>query len=158
MREIIFRGKRTDNGEWVEGYLTPRPSAIQYGAHYSPWFIDVPPSDPDDSGGFYNVERETVGQFTGLADINGTRIFEGDIVKTHYANAKKADFVELVVFHNGKYCGMAKLQGNGRIFAPLADGVPHDPRDYSVYMDRAEVIGNIHDNPELLNEREDAGE
>ena len=155
MREINFRGKRTDNGEWVEGYITRRPSAIQYGAHYSPWFIDVPPRNPDDSGGLYNVDGSTVGQFTGLEDCNGARIFEGDIVKTHYANAANTDFVELVVFNGGKYCAMAQLQGGGRMYAPLADGVPHVFRDRSVYMDRVEVIGNVHDNPELL-EREAA--
>lgn len=85
MREILFRGKRIDNGEWVEGYLTRRPSAIQYGAHYSPWFIDKPPRDPDDNGDIYNVDGETVGQFTGRNDKNGKKIFEHDIVK--YQNA-----------------------------------------------------------------------
>lgn len=143
MREIIFRGKPTAN-EWVYGgldnYDETKPRILT-----------------KDRGGLWNigVRAETVGQFTGLTDKNGKRIFEGDIVKTHYANAKKADFVELVVFHCGKFCGMAKLQGGGRMYAPLADGVPHDPRDRSVYMDRVEVIGNIYDNPELLAERED---
>lgn len=148
MREILFRGKRTDNGEWWEGDL------MHMGKRFS---IRRPkPHDPINYK-FYYVDPATVGQFTGLTDKNGVQIFEGDIVKTHYANAKKADFVELVVFHGGKFCGMAKLQGGGRIFAPLADGVPHVEQDKSIYMDRVEVIGNIHDNPELI-EREGAGE
>ena len=84
MREILFRGKRTESGEWVEGYLNKRPSAIQYGSQYSPWFIDRPPNDPDDNGEICRVDEKTVGQFTGLTDKNGNKIFEGDIVKEEY--------------------------------------------------------------------------
>ena len=57
----LFRGKRIDNGEWVEGYLSKRPSAIQIGT-YCPWYISVPPLDPDDNGGYYNVDPATVGE------------------------------------------------------------------------------------------------
>ena len=133
MRKIIFRGKSKESKkhEWYFG---------GYVAFNCISTID----------GEVIVYPETVGQYTGLTDVNGKQIFEGDIVKTHYANAVKADFVEQVVFNNGKFCGMYKLKGGGRMYAPLADGVPHDPRDFSVYMDRAEVIGNIHDNPELV--------
>lgn len=150
MREIIFRGKSRRTGEWVEGfYIKDGLSEFILEVDKSP--RPITEAKPSFIKNF--VRAATAGQFTGLTDKNGTRIFEGDIVKTHYANAVKADFVELVVFHSGKYCGMAELQGGGRIFAPLADGVPHDPRDRSVYMDCVEVIGNIHDNPELI-ERE----
>lgn len=152
MREILFRGKRTDNGEWVEGYLTRRPSAIQYEAHYSPWFIDKPPSDPDDNGGFYNVDRETVGQFTGLIDRNGKRIFEGDIVKCFdISRYRENEFISVVEFWDGSWLLRAS-------------------EDYGVYLYNYEnsegvgslseikVIGNIHDNPELLNDEREGRE
>lgn len=80
MREILFKAKRLDNGEWVEGYLIKYPSAIQVG-DCSPWYIQVPPVDPDDSGGRYNVDPSTVCQYTGLNDKNGKKIFEGDIIR-----------------------------------------------------------------------------
>ena len=82
-REILFKAKRLDNGEWVEGYLVKYPSAIQVG-DCSPWYIQVPPVDPDDSGGKYNVDPSTVCQYTGLTDKNGNRIFEGDVVSYHH--------------------------------------------------------------------------
>lgn len=65
MREILFKAKRLDNGEWVEGYLVKHPSAIQIG-DCSPWYIQVPPVDPDDSGGRYNVDPSTVCQYTNI--------------------------------------------------------------------------------------------
>lgn len=148
MREIIFRGKRKDNGEWITGYYS---AELYSNTHYiSSWFY----------GSYAELQKfevipETVGQFAGLLDANEKRIFTGDIIKTHYANAVKADFVEQVVFNNGKYCGMCKLEGGGRMFAPLADGVPHVSNDKSIFMDRVEVIGNVHDNPELLNTNEE---
>lgn len=79
MREILFKAKRMDNGEWVQGYIVRHPSAVQIGES-SPWYIHVPPIDPDDSGGVFNVNPETVCQYTGLTDKNGVKIFEGDIL------------------------------------------------------------------------------
>ena len=141
MREVLFRGKRTDNGEWVKGYLY----ITHTGAH------EIGSYDAE-----INIERltfdvlpETVGQYTGLTDKNGVKIFEGDIVKTHYANAQKSDFIEQVVFHNGKFCAYFSNQ-LCKQWANLYDGTEHLPQDKSVYMDSVEVIGNIHDNPELL--------
>ena len=95
MRELLFRGFHPCDGpdtivvdgekvkgRWVEGYIVRHPSAIQIGNDYSPWYIHVPPVDPDDNGGVFNVLPSTVGQCTGLTDKNGKRIFEGDILKT----------------------------------------------------------------------------
>ena len=94
MREILFRGfhpcdgpetivvgGQKVRGRWVEGYIVKHPSAIQIGNDYSPWYIHVPPVDPDDDGGVFNVLPSTVGQYTGLTDKNGKRIFEMDRIK-----------------------------------------------------------------------------
>ena len=137
MREILFRGIRTDNGEWVEGYLTKRPSSVQIGCS-SPWYIDVPPRDPDDAGGTYNVFPETVGQYTGLTDKNGTRIFEGDICR----NIKTGEVVS-VRWHGT----MA-----GYVWSKRKDNCQNlfDFGELFRAYDKYEVIGNIYDNPELL--------
>ena len=79
MREILFRGKRVDNHEWAEGFVVKQPSAVHIG-NCSPWYISIPPRDPDDNGLVVNVIPETVGQFTGMLDKHGRRIFEGDMV------------------------------------------------------------------------------
>lgn len=127
MREILFRGKREDNGEWIEGYLVRRPSAIQVGEHYSPFAIDRPPKNPDDSGEVRFVDGNTVGQFTGLTDKNGRKIFEGDIVKGEFFGFPMPlhDYVFTIGWHE-------------------------DVKGYNAnYFGEVVVIGNIYDNPEL---------
>ena len=149
-REILFRGKRVDNNQWTEGFL----SFIYTDGRNSNGFIYT------DKAQIYSpvevrshdVYTSTVGQFTGLCDKDGKKIFEGDIVKTHYANAVKSDFIETVVFHNGRFCANSKISETGEWWTSLADGVPHVSFDKSVYMESCKVIGNIHDTPDLAKE------
>ena len=100
MRELLFRGFHpcdgpetiVVNGEkvkgrWVEGYIVRHPSAVQIGNDYSPWYIHVPPVDPDDNGGVFNVLPSTVGQYTNI-DVRREawpqserhKIFTGDML------------------------------------------------------------------------------
>jgi len=143
MREHLYRGKRTEDGEWVHG-------------QYVSWCNRhcVVPEDCIGSMDKYIVDPETVGEYTGLLDKKGTRIFEGDIVKSHYANVEKADFIETVVFKNGKFMGEGRIGETGKMRAPLPDGIPHlEPpwvKQKPFYMESCEVIGNVHDAPELL--------
>ena len=141
MREILFRGKRLGDGEWVDGSL----------------FVDEKKDKHESLVGYVNyrvgweIDPDTVGQFTGLTDKNGKRIFEGDIIYAHYANAPKADFVEQVVFCDGRFCSLfSTIDGSGKMWSALPFSAPHIKNDKSIYMEWCEVIGNIHDNPELL--------
>lgn len=153
MREILFRGQTRRYGEKVNMGGEKQPGKWVYGGIlqgigcYSVIY-GVKKGEIDK----YSVYSDTVGQYTGLTDKNGKKIFEGDIIKTHYCNAKKASFTEQVVFHNGRFCSLYKMPGagNGKMWANLPDGVPHLSQDKNVYMESCEVIGNIHDNPELL--------
>ena len=139
MRDIIFRGKRLDNGEWVYGSLLQ--------VEYEDGSVVTAIFDRKDSGGDAEVHPSTVGQYTGLNDKHGNRIFEGGIIRTHYANTRKNDFIEQVVFHNGRFCSLYKIPGpgNGKIWSNLPDGVLHLPKDKTPYMEWCEVIGDIHD-------------
>ena len=124
MREIIFRGKRTNDGEWIEGSLcTTIPSDENF---YTISYFDFE--------GYYIEEKvipETVEQYTGLTDKNGKKIFEGDIVTMPaYAGGRHK---AVVYFKNGKFA----VDGSNYHFKDIA------PK-------RMEVIGNIHDNRELL--------
>lgn len=121
MREILFRGKRVDNGEWVYGSYYHC-----CGTAYGATFIVV------NDFGFIEVIPHTVGQYTGLTDKNGKKIFEGDIVAFN-------DTVHKVVFEqrcDSAYFGI--VIGNNETWA-LGGSVQG-------YM--LEVIGNIYDNKE----------
>lgn len=138
MREILFRGKRTDNGEWVYGYY--------YETKYCRTddelcdYITIPYSH-------YIVNPETVGQYTGLKDKNDTKIFEGDIVKCFDAN-NGGSFAAIVSFGNPnrEYSwGFQLVQmGGDNLNTDILLWV--DMEEAGAYI---EVIGNIYDNPEL---------
>lgn len=125
MREILFRGKREDNGEWFEGGLVHR--TLYYGDPCDDYVIVENAEFDYDYYEAHTVIPETVGQFTGLTDKNGKKIFEGDIVKHEYGAVKEV-----------KYC-------RGFFFPFVAF-----PEYRCLSADNCEVIGNIHDNPELL--------
>jgi uncharacterized phage protein (TIGR01671 family) len=151
MREILFRGKQKGNGKWVFGCYYKQSEF--YGSKVDDHIIITSHEDLfyDQALDFSIVRHETVGQFTGLTDKNGKKIFEGDIIHAHYANAPKADFVEQVAFCDGRFCSLfSTTDGSGKMWSALPLSAPHIKNDKSIYMEWCEVIGNIHDNPELL--------
>ena len=145
MREILFRARTVseseymDDGEWIEGFYTcfngdehriyTGYSETDCGDHYPDWF---------------NVIPETVGQFTGLTDKNGKKIFEGDIGRYKQTDGAKENGKPIictgVVLYNEKTASFAveSKDEKGRKYF-----------DYFPIKD-FEIIGNIHDNPELL--------
>lgn len=143
MREIKFRAKMIDSDEMLYGYY-----------HYLPLTdthcIDVPMKDYKNSI-LYHAKPETVGQYTGLNDKNGKKIFEGDIVEenpvTHFDRTTLPCMVE---FKDGMF-GMwvKKLNQKGKwikVWEALCTRYEWDGESHT----RLEIIGNIHDNPELL--------
>nr|DAG37346.1 MAG TPA: YopX protein [Caudoviricetes sp.] len=126
MREILFRGKRVDNNEWVYGFL----SKSRGNNHFLSLCIDH-----EENGVMLSsiVEPETIGQYTGLSDKSGVKIFEGDIVR--YSGEK-----HIVVF---------ETRGETGYFGIKIDHIETWGFCLSVPAKLMEVIGNIHDNPEL---------
>ena len=149
MREILFRGKRLDDGEWVEGYYLSDCARHAIAVSHSlvqGWEL-------------HEVGPATVGQFTGLTDKNGKKIFEGDKV-------------QLTILDEDSCCGRTYTESFAIIWSgrkksfELHDGKEYCLGDYrgshrpdityitdsamSCLIQDVEIIGNIHDNPELL--------
>jgi uncharacterized phage protein (TIGR01671 family) len=92
MREILFRAKRIDNGEWVEGwYVLNRMLLPEHLKHQGKHYICVrfTYTNSLNEMEYYEVDPATVGQFTGLRDRNGERIWEGDIIDVQMAYGNK---------------------------------------------------------------------
>ena len=143
MREILFRGKRNGyadqrDRDWLEGSLLVGDNG-EYEICYGTPRVRI----------IYSVIPQTVGQFTGLLDKNGKRIFEGDILKPFDDEIDKM----VVEFHHGAFVlclyGERGYMGEGGWVEEGNYGV-FECEPLSSYGDDVEVIGNIHDNPELL--------
>lgn len=144
MREILIRGKRIDNGEWVEGNLFV-PDEVAH--RKAPTEILVGTNVVRIS---YEVDPATVGQYTGLTDKNGKRIFEGDVLKYHEPFVMKATGV--VCFGENQWSGNSNVGFYMKwIIADLPDILRTD-LGFWCNEREVEVIGNIHDTPELMKE------
>jgi uncharacterized phage protein (TIGR01671 family) len=166
MREILFRGKRIDNGEWVcsgnlihfnegnECYIPVKNSNCTCTHDINDNIIEW------NEVMFCKVIPDTVGQYTGLIDKNGKRIFEGDILsfpdtgEDGYEYKEGYDFtnVATVCWNNGRW----ELKDYGNHNSGVMDDMEVSCHyDFITTFRIGEVIGNIHDNPELIAEAQD---
>lgn len=146
-RPIKFRGKRIDNGRWV------------YGQHFKTPLTDENSGTTPDKGWFFLcgetrhcivqdcvsfvIDIQTLGQYTGLSDRNGNEIYEGDILDGSWINPMTSELVKKfyeVSYERGRY--LAKLIGHH----------PYGTTMLYFENEKSEVIGTIHENPELLEE------
>ena len=160
MREILFRGKDYKTGIWLEGSLINLD--VQGGYVYI--------SEPYESGSSlppldlvkmfsHLVKPETIGQYIGQTDKNGTKIFEGDIlcmtINNEWTNNKELKIYYYVKFNDGMFATFHKYYEDGEFIEIEEDRVCKALID----VDKFEVVGNIYDNPELLtHQHEDKGE
>ena len=135
-REILFRGKDKKTGEWRLGYY-------RVGSFRKNAMIDDPHNPAS-----YEVDPETVGQWTGLLDKNGTKIFEGDMFKIfHFTDGRrKKHFLYHVVQWSDKYAGWIACNTGDK----TADPKNGSPLLWCYVKNEFEIAGNIHDNSELL--------
>ena len=146
MREYLFHGNRVDNGEWLEGYLTYNHARKQY------YIMDDVNAFP------IPVYEESVGEWTGICDINKRKIFENDIVRTqpftdrpYSSKAKSKQHIGVV-----KYC-MPEFRGDNFKQKVYDAKWRVDVKDYGKYVCsdwsdffNCEVIGNVFENADLL--------
>lgn len=131
MREIKFRGRSILSNQFVYGHLLEMYHKTSDSLMLLPYIIGSLPESP-----LIYVKRETIGQFTGLADKNGVEIYEGNIC---LCDVNSIDYITIVYFKHGTYY--------------LQDNIKEGNLSLSWFIDnnkKIEVIGNIHDNPELL--------
>lgn len=144
-REIRFRGRRLDNRQWVYGHyfttpLTDENSGVAQGYGWCFLSDGTTRHCISQDGVAFVVEPSTVGQYTGLKDKNGKEIYEGDVVGA-FCDTQRFEI---------KYC-----EERGGYFLDsvvLCGGAEPAPECLGNLLDTVEVIGNIHDNPELLEE------
>lgn len=136
MREILFRGKRVNNGEWTEGdliqsrdktYIHPKANSFRVSETGLSKLIVL-----------REVYPETVGEYTGLTDKKGKKIFEGDIIICDTSMYRHVT-------------GIVKYSENASCYYIE---VLNSSNDYLFNCENILIIGNIHDNPELLEEKE----
>jgi len=131
MREILFKAKRKDNGEWVEGYYRRIPCMGLHG-HY------IMPQNPKNRLEQYEIDSDTICQYTGLTDKNGKRIWENDILKANLDESYPEDITYMKILWN-EY-GFCVHENYSTDIEALEKW----------YAERFQVCGNIFDNPELL--------
>ena len=135
MRGILFRGQTKSDKKWIYGNLLQTDNGTYVIQNYAPF----------EGIGKYEVDPETICQYTELTDKNGRKIFENDIVKIN-DNVKESFEISdgVVIYHTGSFI-IDGSNGNGTLNSLFVIAGIN-------YVLRGEVIGNIFDNPELIGE------
>lgn len=135
-REILFRGKRTDNHQWVLGSLLLEGT----GTNRNPYIVN--------DKGKYRVAHKTISQYTGLADNNGVKVFEGDIISIPFEEDRSPYEENCIYYESGTVYFCAEHHGWYVQFKDDSLSIwEYDETDFV-------VVGNIHDNPELFGNSE----
>lgn len=144
MREILFRGKRKDNGKWVEGfYHCVTDNYTPKNIHYITTFKRIDNGEIVLTGQF-EVIPETVGEFTGLVNVGGRKIFEGDIAQwenRRFVVRRECDTL------GGSWSDTAYILDEIGVSGGMSFEDTIDELNCEICV---EIIGNIHDDPELL--------
>lgn len=142
-REILYRGKRLDTKEWVYGYVLDDGIVGSQRAFVGRIVATDANGHTDDKfdigTDFYEVDPDTVGQFTGMTDKNGVKIFEGDIVSS---KMKYGESRGVIVFRNGRFAVDWRVRSEW-----TGKGISCRTDDLS---SADEVVGTVFDNPEIL--------
>lgn len=139
MREILFKAKRIDNGKWIEGYYTECSGKAFVGIDISSMFeIFCAPVIK-----WFRVNPKTLCQFTGLCDKNGKRIWENDILMAHLDESYPEDATYETIEWGMSGWVTHEAGSTDRQYLDKFD------------LEHFEVVGNIFDNPELLQEESD---
>lgn len=139
MREILFRGKRMDGKEWIYGSYIQSNSSWKGGHPHRAWIAE----DSMSNGGWFALQKrlpvidETVGQYTGVLDKNGVRVFEGDIVRTQFGRLVQIEYRAV-----GGFVGYDMTAIESEHERPWSSTAWRS--------ENIEVVGNIHDGSELL--------
>ena len=149
-REILFRGKRIDNGELIQGSLITDVFYTVKDHESIPYILNADMAeyvcfeDFDEYNGIYAVDEETICQYTGLIDKNGKKIFEGDFVKDSAGVCGEVKF--------GLYtAGFSITDTNQGFYIEFPEESLYR-KELGYWENKVIVIGNIYDNPELLEE------
>ena len=148
MREILFRGKNIVTGEWVYGYLVEGTDGI-YNTPITVIFpVDAPLYSYGGTGGWVKVDPESVDQYTGLDDANGQKIFEGDIVKW-VLDGDETYWYEMGFYEGSFAYREICCKGNDLCWYSVFDS------ENRLLNEEVRIVGNIFDNPGLLDRKED---
>ena len=135
MREILFRAKRLDNGKWIYGALLQCVDK-QY-------ILEVITGEVE----YYEIDPETVGQYTGRMDRSGNKIFEGDYLGDWCENDEGEECL-------GAYGAVTWLESDARYMLTTKNGLANDwtyeEEAHPINWGDLYIVGNIYDNPDLL--------